>query len=142
MPTHCSAAVTSIALVCLCLTPLGPSGCSVYKAASAPPRKDLTVLAPGTARDRVIAELGPPVTTEKVGDDRKDVFTFIEGKSTASRSGLAAIIALEDIATLGAAELAFQGSGVGNATKKVTLAVYYDASDRVTRSETILVTQP
>ncbi len=132
--------IATIALACLCLTPLGLSGCSVYKAAARPPRKDLTVLKPGTARDRVTAELGPPVRTEKSGNYRKDVFTFVQGSSTASRSTLAAIIAIEDIATLGAAELAFSGEEF--AAKKITVAVYYDASDVVTRSETILVTQP
>jgi hypothetical protein len=80
--------------------------------------------------------------TEQVGDSRKDVFTFVQGHSTASKSGVAAIIALEDIATLGAAELALGGSGAENAGEKITVAVYYDASDVVTRSETILVTQP
>ena len=125
----------------LCLTPLGLSGCTVYKAAAAPPRKDLTVLQPGTARDRVIAELGPPVRTEQLGSNRKDVFTFIQGPSTAAKTGLATVIAVEDIATLGAAELAL-GSEEVNAGKKITVAVYYDASDIVTRSETILVTQP
>jgi len=114
----------------------------VYKAAAAPSLKDLTVLNPGTARDRIIAELGPPVRTENIGNYRKDVFTFIQGYSTASKSGVAALIAVEDIATLGAAELAFQISKDERAGKKMTVAVYYDASDVVTRSETILVTQP
>jgi hypothetical protein len=140
--TGCSAAIATIALACLCLTPFGPSGCAVYKAAAAPSLKDLTVLNPGTARDRVIAELGPPVRTENIGNYRKDVFTFIQGYSKASKNTLAAVIALEDIATLGAAELAFQNSGDEHAGKKITVAVYYDASDVVTRSETILVTQP
>jgi hypothetical protein len=114
----------------------------VYRAAAAPALKDLTVLNPGTARDRVIAELGPPVRTESTENYRKDVFTFTQGYSKGSRSGLATVIALGDIATLGAAELAFKDIGDERAGKKITLAVYYDASDVVTRSETILVTQP
>jgi len=142
MNACCSAAIATITLACLGLTPLGLSGCTVYKAAAAPSLKDLTVLNPGTARNRVIAELGLPVRTENIGSYRKDIFTFIQGYSTASKSGLATVIALEDIATLGAAELAFQGSGDERAGKKMTVAVYYDASDVVTRSETILVTQP
>ncbi len=139
--TGCRAATAVITLVCLCLTPFGLSGCAVYKTAAAPSQKDLTVLNAGTARDRVIAQLGPPVRTENGDNCRKDVFTFIQGYSKASKNALAAVIAVEDIATLGAAELALQNSGVGRAGKKITVAVYYDASDLVTKSETILVTQ-
>ena len=137
-----SRAIAAIASVCLCLSPLGLSGCTVYKAAAAPSLKDLTVLKPGTARARVIAELGHPVRTESLGDSRKDVFTFIQGYSRARRSSLATVIALEDIATLGIAEISFEGFGEDNAGKKMTVAVYYDASDVVTKSETILVTPP
>lgn len=136
------AAIAAIALAWLCITPLGLLGCTVYKVAAAPPQKDLTVLNPGTARDRVIAELGPPLRTETMGNYRKDVFTFIQGRSKGSKRGLATIIALEDIATLGAAEMAFGESEDEYAAKKITVAVYYDASDVVTRSETILLTQP
>ena len=142
MNACCRATIATVALACLCLTPVGLSGCTVYKAAAAPSQKDLSVLKPGTARDRVIAELGSPVRTETIGNERKDLFTFLQGYSTASKNGLAAVIAVEDIATLGAAELAFQESGEEYAGKKITVAVYYDASDVVTRSETILVTQP
>jgi hypothetical protein len=142
MNACCITAIATIALACLCLTPVAPSGCAVYRAAAAPSRKDLSILKSGTARNRVIAEQSPPMRTEKVGDSRKDVFTFVQGHSTASKSGVAAIIALEDIATLGAAELALGGSGAENAGEKIMVAVYYDASDVVTRSETILVTQP
>jgi len=139
----CGRAVIAAIAVAICgVIPASLSGCSVYRAAAAPSQKDLTVLKPGTARDRVIAELGPPVRSEKIGDTRKDLFTFLQGYSTASKSGLATVIALEDIATLGAAEVAFQGSLEDRAGKKMTVAVYYDASDVVTRSETILVSQP
>jgi len=141
MKARGSAAIATVALAYLCLTLLGLPGCAVYKVATAPAQKDLTVLKPGTARDRVIAELGPPVRTETIGDSRKDVFTFIQGSSTASKSGMAATIAALDIASLGAAELAFQESAK-DGVKKITVAVYYDVSDVVTRSETTLVTQP
>lgn len=137
-----TATIAAVALACLCITSLALSGCTVYKVAAAPPQKDLTVLNPGTGRDRVIAELGPPVRTETIGNYRKDLFTFIQGRSRGSKSGLATVIALEDIATLGAAEMALAGTEDEYAAKKITVAVYYDASDLVTRSETILVTQP
>lgn len=77
-----------------------------------------------------------------IGDYRKDLFTFIQGRSRGSKGGLATIIALEDIATLGVAEMYLAGSEEEYAGKKITVAVYYDASDMVTRSETILLTQP
>src|SRR5579883_2003462 len=94
--------IRTVAMAWLCLIPWALSGCAVYKEASAPPLKDLSVLKPGTARDRVIAELGTPVSTEMTATGRKDLFTFIQGYSSGSRSGLATVIALEDIATLGA----------------------------------------
>lgn len=136
------ATIAAIALACLCITSCCLSGCTAYKVAAAPAQKDLTVLNPGTARDRVIAELGPPVRTETMDNYRKDLFTFIQGRSRGSKSGLATVIALEDIATLGVAEMYLAGSEDEYAGKKITVAVYYDASDMVTRSETILLTQP
>ncbi|GAB5471267.1 MAG: hypothetical protein Kilf2KO_42970 [Rhodospirillales bacterium] len=50
------------ALAPLLLVVLLLPGCSVYMAASGDDKKDLSVLASGTPRDRVIAELGSPVT--------------------------------------------------------------------------------
>lgn len=138
---RCRAAIAALASASVCLTPFAVSGCTVYKAAAAPSRKDLTVLKPGTTRDRVIAELGPPVTTERTDGTRKDVFTFVQGSSRAAKTGIATVVAIEDIATLGAAELAL-GSEEVNPGTRMSVAVYYDAADVVTRSETILVTQP
>ena len=43
------------------------TGCSVFMAAKQPPKKDLTVLNVGTPRNVLIAELGSPVHTEKIG---------------------------------------------------------------------------
>ncbi len=139
---RCGPAIGTIALACLCLISLNLAGCAVYKAAAAPSQKDLTVLKPGTSRERVIAELGAPIRTEKTGDHRKDIFTFVQGYSTGSKSGLAIVTAIEDIATLGAADFALRESAEERTGKKMTVAVYYDESDLVTNSETILVTQP
>ncbi len=40
-------------------------GCSVYMAADGADRKDLSVLSPGSSRDRVLSELGHPLVSKR-----------------------------------------------------------------------------
>ncbi len=132
-----------LALVCLCVAVMSLPGCTVYKMAAAPAKKDLSVLLKlGTPRTRVIAELGPPVRTEKMADSRKDVFTFIQGISTAAKSAATTLAVIDDVGTLGLAEVLFKESGGVRVGQKITVEVYYDASDAVTGNETTLCTQP
>jgi hypothetical protein len=114
--------------------------CSVYKAANQPSKRDLTVLTPGTHRDRVIAELGAPITSEPAAGGKKEIYTFIQGYSKGAKASRAFFHGAADVFTLGLWEVAgtpIEGAFDG---KKISVSVIYDGADVVAKSETISVT--
>ena len=116
--------------------------CSVYKASTQPSKKDLSVLKPGTSRDRVIAEFGAPVNTEPLDKGRKDIFTFIQGYSTGAKVSRAVFHGVADVFTAGLWEVAgtpIEGSFDG---KRISVSVAYDSTDLVTKSQTLSVNDP
>ncbi len=108
------------------------TGCSAVMAAKQPKKKDLSVLAQGMPRSLILAEIGPPIASENKPDGKRvDVFSFMQGYSTANRVGRTLFHGVADVATLGLwevlaipAESAFDG-------KKTAFEVTYDSSDRV-----------
>jgi hypothetical protein len=61
------------------------AGCATK--ASRLPRKDLSVLQPGVAREVVIDELGAPASTSKSrAGNTVDVFTFVQGTGKADKA--------------------------------------------------------
>lgn len=107
-----------------------------------PPKKDLSVLKPGTERDLVLAELGTPVSSEKIGNDKKDIYTFVQGYSKGVKASRAVFHGAADVFTLGLWEIAgtpLEGSFDG---KKISERVIYDANDKVKESTTLSVTDP
>jgi len=132
---------TICALVVVCLF-VQVEGCSVYRAANQPSKKDLSVLKPGTPRDRVIAELGAPVTSEPVEGGKKEIYTFVQGYSGGAKAGRAFGHAVADVFTIGLWEAVgtpIEGQFNG---KKISVSVVYDSADLVTKSDTIAVTDP
>lgn len=81
------------------------SGCAAHRAANQPTRKDTSVLEPGTARDRVIAALGKPVSSEKYEGGKNEIYTFIQGYSKTARTGRAFFHGAADILTIGLWEI-------------------------------------
>ena len=78
------------------------AGCTAtQQAASQPIEKDLTVLAPGTARDLVILELGAPAETRIENGKKIDLFSFVQGYSKGTRIARVTGHAFGEIATLG-----------------------------------------
>ena len=74
--------------------------CSVYQASTGDRKRDLNVLAPGSSRDIVLAELGTPASsidnlstapanTNSAGQDksRYDIFSFVQGRSKGANVG-------------------------------------------------------
>jgi hypothetical protein len=108
------------------------SGCAVYMAAHQPDVKDLNVLSVGQPRARLIAELGPPVSTYTTNGVRTDIFSFTQGYSGGAKAGRAVLHGAADVATLGLWEV------VGTPTEgyfsgtQLSAQVTYDAQDRVT----------
>jgi len=75
-------------------------GCAVMKAANQPGKKDLSVFSPGVPRSHLIAEIGPPLSTQDFTDgSREDVFKFRQGYSKKVRVGRAIAHGAADLAT-------------------------------------------
>lgn len=124
-----SVAVTTVAIAFISIA---GSGCAVYMAAHQPDAKDLTVLSAGQPRARLIAELGPPVSTQVDKGIRTDIFSFTQGYSGGAKAGRAVLHGAADVATLGLWE------AVGTPTEgyfsgsQLSAQVTYDEHDRVT----------
>jgi hypothetical protein len=107
------------------------SGCSVYMASQQPPKKDISLFSVGTPRDRLLAEFGMPSVSETKDGRRREIFTFKQGYSTATRAGRAVFHGVADVFTLGLwevvgtpTELVFQG-------EEMAFDVGYDENDRI-----------
>ncbi len=119
------------------------AGCSVVMATRQPSRKDLGVLKPGTERDRVVAELGAPVSTEKLdAGGRKEIYTFVQGYSSGVKASRAIFHGAADVFTFGIWEAVgtpIEGAFDG---KKISVRVIYDADEKVKESTTLSVSDP
>jgi hypothetical protein len=118
------------------------SGCSVVMATRQPTLKDLGVLKPGTERDRVVAELGTPVLTEKAPGGKKDVFTFVQGYSKGAKVSRAMFHGVADVFTIGLWEVVGTPVEASFNGKKITVRVLYDDHDIVTDSTVLSVAEP
>jgi hypothetical protein len=108
------------------------SGCAVYMAAHQPDEKDLTVLSVGQPRARLIAELGPPVSSQyDKGGVRTEIFSFTQGYSGGAKAGRAILHGAADVATLGLWEaVGTPTEGYFNGTQ-LSAQVTCDSMDRV-----------
>ena len=106
---------------------LSAVGCSAYKAMNQPDEKNLsTVLAPGSDRDLVRAELGQPISYGKDSEGNEyEVYSFVDGYNTATKSSRAVFHFAADVFTLGLWELV--GNPIEGAYKgdKLTYRVIY-----------------
>jgi hypothetical protein len=107
------------------------SGCAVYMAAHQPDEKDLSVLSVGQPRARLIAELGPPVSSQYDKGVRTEIFSFTQGYSGGAKAGRAILHGAADVATLGLWEaVGTPTEGYFNGTQ-LSAQVTYDTMDRV-----------
>jgi len=119
------------------------SSCSVVMAAKQPTRKNLNLLAPGTERDLVIAEFGPPVTSERTDDGgRREIYTFIQGYSTEVKATRAFLHAGADVLTLGLWEAAGTPIEATFDGKKITVRIFFDHNDLIVTCTTVAVAKP
>ena len=63
------------------------TGCAVGMAYKLPPKRDLSVLAQGTPRSHVIAELGHPVWSGQQAGQPTDVYAFRQGVTKPVKAG-------------------------------------------------------
>jgi len=132
----------SIAIMLSGLLSLPLGACSVYKAVNQPPIKDLSVLKPGTSRDRVVAEFGVPVSSERSEAGRKEVYTFIQGYSKMTKTGRAFFHGAADVITLFIWEVVGTPIEEKYDGKKISVSVQFDSQDLIAASDTISVTDP
>ena len=82
-------------------------GCSIYRAANAPAPIPLKEVQAGADRNRIIAVLGMPRSTEvNANNERTDIHEYIDGNPQESKARILLYIA-GDLFTLGLAELVF-----------------------------------
>ena len=125
--------------IALLLMTTAAQGCSIYKAATAPPSVAVDHVRPGNTRFEVMSVFGSPKSSD-VGqsNERTDVYEFIDGHHGATKLRIIPYLGA-DFFTLGLAELllwplelaALQGSE-GRAV------VTYDQNNRAT---TVIVTK-
>jgi hypothetical protein len=118
-------------------------GCSSYKAMNQPDRKDLTtILAIGSDRDLVRAELGQPVSFGKDGEGNEyEVYSFVDGYHTATKASRAVFHFAADVFTLGLWEIV--GNPIEGAYKgdKMVMRVTYKNA-RVSKVENLTPPPP
>ena len=114
------------------------NGCSVYMATRQPDKKDLDVLAVGTPRAHLLAELGQPTVTEMRDDKRVDVFSFVQGYSKGAKTGRAVFHGVADALTLGLWEVVGTPTEASFTGEKVAYEVTYGESDMVENVKQLL----
>lgn len=118
----------------LFLALLFSQGCSVYLAASQPPKVDVGVFgAGGMPRDAVVAKLGAPASSVKHEDGtRTDVYEFHKGSATGWKVGRATFNLIADIFTLGLWELIASPTELVIKGDKVSARAEFDKHDLLT----------
>jgi len=106
-------------------------GCSIYLAASQPPKVDLDAFAqPGVPRDVIVAKLGTPTSSVKhENGTRTDVYGFYEGSATGWKVGRAAFHAVADFFTLALWEIVGTPSEIVIRGDKVSARAEFDQSE-------------
>ena len=112
-------------------TTLLVTSCSVVMATRQPDKKDLSVLQPGTARNTVIGALGAPATTNEKDGKKVDLFVFVQGYTSGSRTGRAVGHAIADIFTLGLWEVVGTPIEMTATGTEMQIEVIYDEDDTV-----------
>ncbi|MBX9788266.1 MAG: hypothetical protein K2Y37_05080 [Pirellulales bacterium] len=125
-----------IALVGLML--LGANtGCAVGMAYKLPPKRDLTVLAQGTPRTHVIAELGQPVWSGAHAGQPTDVYAFRQGVTKPVKAGRMVGHAAADFFTFGLWEVVGTPAEMLLDGQEIKVEVQYDGDQQVAMTRVI-----
>lgn len=111
------------------------SGCSVFMAARAPQKRDLSVLTPGISRSRVISELGKPVESRQTAEGTTDVYAFQQGYETPTRVSRVLFHGVADVVTGGLWELAGTPIELALDGEEVRAEIRYTPADTISRIE-------
>ncbi len=122
----------NLTLMSLCLLfLLSNFGCSVNRAAKQPDEKNINLLSKGTSRDLLLGEFGTPISSEIQDGKKVEIFNFIQGYSSGTKSSRVFLHGAADVMTLGLWELvggAVEGAYDG---EKMAFKVVYDENDKI-----------
>lgn len=107
------------------------NGCSVYKAANQPDKKDVYLFSGGTPRENLIAEFGSPIHSEIKDDKKVEVYKFVQGYSSGVKGSRAFFHGAADVLTLGLWEIVgtpIEGAYSGD---EMAFKVTFDENDKV-----------
>ena len=123
---------TLLTVSCILLF-LTASGCSIYKAATAPEPLALENVKTGAQRGTIVSVLGIPKHSEVKQDSRTEVYEFVNGSPAGSKARIILYVA-GDFFTLGLAELVFWPAelGFGQGTEGRAVVTY--GLDDISRS--------
>ncbi len=107
------------------------AGCAAYKATQQPDKKNVGVLAPGTQRSRVLAELGAPLWSEERDGERVDLFAFKQGYRKSTKAARALVHGAGDVLTGGLWEVVGIPAESLADGSDVKVEVTYDENRRV-----------
>lgn len=104
---------------------LSLSGCSIYKAATAPTPVALENVKNGASRIAIVGTLGIPKMSEVKGDSKTDVYEFVNGSHEATKARIVFYIA-GDLFTAFLSELVFwpMELGLGQGTAGRAIVTY------------------
>jgi hypothetical protein len=117
----------------MAVTAIAAIGCSPVLAAKQPGRKDVGLLASGIPRNLIVAELGAPVSSERRGGQRVEVYSFVQGYRKGVRVARTIAHAAGDVATLGLWEVAGTPTEATLNGHRIAYEVTFDDTDRVER---------
>ncbi|MHA3097845.1 hypothetical protein [Acinetobacter brisouii] len=107
------------------------TGCAVVMAAKQPDKKDVSLLAYGMPRSRILAEFGPPLSSELKDGKRIDVYAFKQGYSKGAKVSRTIFHGAADIATLGLWEVIATPTESVFDGNNLAYQVTYDSADKV-----------
>lgn len=124
------------------VTMLMNSGCSVVMASKQPSKKNTTMLNAGIPRSLVVAEFGAPVISEMKEGKRYEIYTFVQGYSTASKVGRAFWHGAADVATVGLWEIIGTPTETVFNGKKMSYEIFFDQNDNIESYKLLTLEQP
>ena len=113
------------------------AGCSVGMAYRLPPKRDLSVLAQGTPRTHVIAELGNPVWSGQQSGQQTDVYAFRQGVTKPVKAGRMVGHAAADFFTFGLWEVVGTPAEMLLDGQEIKVEVQYDETQQIAMTRVI-----
>lgn len=123
---------TGLARAFVAMVLIFANGCAATTVAGRAPKKDMSVLNPGTGRSQVVSELGTPILSRDKEGEKIDTFSFDPGISGGAKFGRATFHVVADLFTIFLWELIGWPSEKAAASGKHTkLDVTYDKDENV-----------